>query len=271
MKLSTAVITYILTVLLCLALPIACKWWASKKQIKFSVLHSVLGVVFFVIYLVAYYLMLRYYLNAEDGITNYYNTATYRVTITVLQSLFLSVLLWIIAALLYARRQAYKQCLSFFVGFGCGASFLMGLYAFMMLVGLVWQYLSSTLLSFDETVKAFYFSTETYLPVFTPMLGHISFAIGFLCLLTIAVSFALALNRMTAKRVKFFSKLISFLGINISFSVLVTVLFFMQMFNMPHYLMAIVAIVCALISVGGTYLVYKNEVVDFTGYTKQFE
>ncbi len=271
MNLFTAFICYAVAALICVALPILIAVFAGKKGYKLKGLHLFFGIVFFVIFFVGYYLVLKYHLTAADGIAEYYNTATYRVVIIALLTAFASTLLWLFGMIVYMKRQSYKACLSFFAGFGCGGCILVGGYALLMFVMLTIQCLRSSLICFDTTVQAFYFSDETYFSVFLPMSGHISFAIAAFCFLIVSLTFALIMSRITSAHVPMWTSTLSFIGLIISLSVFLVVLCFMSMFEWPHYVMAALSMLCAGICVGMTSLTYRFVKIPESAYQKQFE
>ena len=270
MNLSSAFICYAITVLVCIGVPCLVCAIASKRGYKLSILHNIVGYLFFGIFFVGYYLVLGYHLAASDGVAEYYNTATYRVVIIALLTIFSTVLLWLFGMIVYMRRQAYKACLSFFAGFGNGGCLAVGCYALLMLVMLTIQCLSSSFVAFDTEVCAFYFSDGTYFSVFQPMSGHVSFALVALSFLAIAISFALILCRITSAQVPFWTTALAFVGLILLLGIFLVVLCFMPMFGLPHYLMAVIEVVCALISACLVRLTYRFIKIPDQAYKKQF-
>ena len=272
MKFSVALIAYVLTVLICIVFPIVIGVLTSKRRIfKPAVAHVLLGALFFVVAIIGLYLLLRYHLTTQDGVSNYYNTATYRITVVGLVSVAFSIILWIFGMLVYARRQAYNQGISFYIGFGCGGCVLVGLYSLMMLLVLIYQYFTSTLLRFDTTVQAFYFSPDTYVPVFSPVFGHVSLGIAVLSLLILSVLFSVMMNCITAKKVPLSISVLAFIGLTIALAVLITLVLFMSMLELPHYLLAVLAIACDALGACMVLLVDRRADKAQGEYAKQFE
>lgn len=271
MRFSAAVIAYLLSFLICVVLPLAITFIAKKKQKKISALHFLFGLLVFIVALVAYYLVLRYHLTAQDDIGAYYNTAFYRVTIISLITVFLSVLLWIFAINVYSKRQMSRACISFFAGFGCIGCAMLGVYSLLMLLVLVFQYLSSTLLSFDMSLQAFHFSPDVYISVFTPIFGHVSYSVAFIAFWMICLCFALVLCRMATAQIPLWKSVAAFIGLVIPLTALVNIIVFMNMFNFSHYVLGILAVICVLLSLTMVLITYKSNSREEKGYQKQFE
>lgn len=271
MNLFTAFICYVLATVICIGMPILIAVLSTRKGLRIKGWHLIFGVAFFSIFFIAYYLVLKFHLTTAQGITEYYNTTTYRVMIISFLTIILSVLLWLFGMIVYMRRQFYDECLSFFAGFGCGGCVLVGGYALLMSLTLAIQCVSSSLLYFDTTVQAFYFNDETYFSVFLPMSGHISFAIAAFCFLIIMLTFALLLNRITSNLVPIWKSMLSFIGLILSLTALLAVFCFMTMLDCPHYVMAMISSICAGICLGLTYLTYRCSRHSDGAYKKQFE
>ncbi len=270
MRLSSAIIAYILTFFLTVALPsVSLHFW--KKKNKFSFLHMMLGMIFFFVFLVAYVLVLKFHLSIEDGINNYYNTVVYRVTIISLMTALITVLLWIFGMRVYVRRQAIGECMSFYFGFGCLGAMAIGLYSLVMLVMLCVQYFTSTLLCFDESIQAFRFTQDVFVAVFTPIFGHVSFAVAFLSFAFISVSIAALLKQYIVKKISLSAGSMSFAAVAVSLIILVDIVVFMKMFKMSHVVMAIIAVCLCGISAAVVFLLSKHEKKEEKGYIKQFD
>ncbi len=271
MNLLTAFIYYAIAILISVALPILFVVLTKKKGYKLNVLHTFFGVVAFLVMFICYFLILKHHLSAADGVTNYYNSPAYRVGIIGLFTVFFAILLWIFGMLVYMRRQSYRSCISFFAGFGSGGCIMVGGYALFMFVTLTIQCLASSFQYFDTNVQAFYFSDETYVSVFLPMSGHLSFAVAAVCLLIIFVSFAWVMCRITSTVIPFKISLISFICLLISLTTFLLVLCFMRMISCPHYLMAIISLLCSGVSLLSVYFSYRFTNKVEGGYRKQFD
>ncbi len=271
MSLLSAFICYALTVLIAIALPILCAVLARKKGYKINVLQMFFGFILFIISFVCYFLILKHHLSTADGVTNYYNSPAYRVAIIAMFTLFFAVLLWIFGMLVYMRKQSYKSCLSFFAGFGSGGCLMIGGYGILMLLSLTIQCLSSSYQYYDTKVEAFYFSDETYVSVFQPMFGHVSFAIAAICFLTILIAFAWVMCRITSINIPFKVNFFTFVLLLISITAFLIVLCFMRMFSCPHYLMALISLFCAGISLLAVHFTYRFVSTNSGLYSKQFE
>ncbi len=271
MNFSVAVITYILCFLFCLVLPLFLLRFKRKKGYKISPGHFLLGLFSFVIASVVYFLVLRFHLSLQDDIGAYYNTAAYRITIISLITAFFFTVLWILGVCVYSKRQMTRACNSFFTGFGSLGCILFGVYTLLMFLGLMFQYCTSTLLSFDETLQAFHFSPDVYISVFTPMLGHLSFAVAFVDFLVIAVCISHVLCTMAKKKIPVRVLVAAFTVLLICLIVIVDVVLFMSLLHIAHYTMAIICTTCALGAYLITRLALTSEKQEKTGYQKQFD
>ena len=271
MKISTALIAYLLTFVICILLPLGIGLLAKRKEKKICLLHFLIGLILFVIFAVGYFLIFKYHLTVKDGVGDYYNSSFYRVVIISLATILVSVFLWLIAMKAYVKRQALTECISFFVGFGCSGVALLGVYSLVMLLQLTIMSCTSTLLAFDTVKLAFHFSPDTYIFVFSPILGHVSYAIAFISFLFIAFCFAKFLNRLAMAQVPFGVSLFCFIVLVLSLVILVDVAAFLSMFNMPHYVMAIIILFFDIVAALAVRWTYQAERKAETGYKKQFD
>lgn len=271
MNLITAFGCYGISFLIAIVLPVLLLIRANKKGHKVKVLHLIGGFIVFIISFFGYSLLIRDHLSSPDGITDYFNTPVYRVTMIALVTIALTFLLWLLGMLTYMRRQSYKNCISFFSGFGSGGCIFVGTYAIFMLISLAIQCFSSSFLYFDKEVQAFYFSDQTYFSVFLPMSGHISFAITAFCFLIIFVLFAKLMCRITAVKLSTRIKILSFVLMLLSILVMLVTLCLMTTFSCPHYVLAIICTLCVGVSLLAVYLTYRFTELNDSTYEKQFE
>ena len=269
MRFSHAVLSYLISFLICIGVPVVLALLSRKKRPKIHWFHFLLGMVFFILLIGIYYLVLSRHLQAADGIANYNNTQFYRVTVITLLTVVLAVLLYIFARLVYLRKQKFEQNFSFFAGIGSGGVVLIGMYCLAMLVVLVLQYFGTTLLSFDSAVQAFYFDSDTYISVFMPIWGHVSFAAAALCFMGGCVAFGVSANRMAVqKKMKWFSVFLIALGELAALCIMIDLFCFMVMWSVPHYFMALFMFVLAAFLV---FLTVKIDIGENAPYEKQFQ
>ena len=104
MSVFSTLIAYFISFVICLVIPL-CFWFLAKKRgNKLHWLHFFFGLLMFILFAIGCFLLLKYHLNVEDGITDYFNTPVYRITIIALISILCGVLLWIFAMKFYVKR-----------------------------------------------------------------------------------------------------------------------------------------------------------------------
>ncbi len=275
MRLSVALISYFLTVLFTLVLPIFALIVSNKKSKWFRTAHFLLGALFFVICLIGYFLILSRHLSTADNITDYYNTVFYRVTVVSLLSVLVAVILWLIGMLGYAKRLSFNKAFSFFTGFGSVACILVGVYCLIMFFTLCGYSIFKTLSHFDTTLYGFYFITgpaqHTTISVFTPIWSHVTFGVACLSFFALSICIAAYLKKVTTQKIKLSTNIFCFIGIVISFVILLDVVVFMMQFSLPHYIMAGITVICVGIALGMIFLASRKQEKPLAEYNKQFD
>ncbi len=269
MNLISALGAYLVTILICFGIFAVYFKSAKKKQQKFHVGYFLCGLAFFIVSLIGYYLLLKYHLSIKDGVSDYYNTAVYRIAIISLITLLIFILIWIFSMRVFVKRQALTECKAFFAGFTCSAALLLGLYSVFMFLHLAVMGCTSELLAFDTTKLAFQFAPETYVFVFAPFWGHVSFAVAFASFFFFGISLALILNRMATKVLPFKISLVVFLLTALVMVIMINLIAFMKMLSLPHYVMAIIMIILDILLFGLICLVHRER-MDESEYEEQF-
>ncbi len=272
MRFSTALLSYGISALLCLALPFVMHFSLKRKKESIRLFHLLLGLVFFIVFLVAYYFILGTYLAVKKGIGDYYNTPVFRVTVITLITVVLSLLLTLFARGVYIRRQMFAENRSFFIGFGFGMPILIGVYCLSMFLILIAHYMTSALLAFDPAVEAFLFSGRKYISVFLPMWGHVSMAVIAVGFFLSCLAFGVCINRTATERaLPAWGSFVTNLGVIIGFCVMIDIVCFMAMLSVPHYALAIMMMLIAGWQAFMIRLTYRIKKKEQQEYRKQFE
>ena len=102
------------------------------------------------------------------------------------------------------------------------------------------------------------------------MTGHISFAIAVLSFLIIVIIVSAVMKRIVATRIPMWVSVFSFLAMIVLFIAFIVLVCFMNMFKIPHYLMAIIVAVIVALMLLLRGVVYRSSVKE-VDYRKQFE
>lgn len=271
MSVFSTLIAYFISFVICLVIPL-CFWFLAKKRgNKLHWLHFFFGLLMFILFAIGCFLLLKYHLNVEDGITDYFNTPVYRITIIALISILCGVLLWIFAMKFYVKQQSLRSCWSFFIGFGISGVFLLGVYALFMFLQLLIYSCFNTLIGFDTVRQAFQFAPDTYIFVFQPIFGHISYSVTLISFLFISVCFAFYLNKLSLNKIPFWASLVAFFVLVLTLTGLVSVTVFSILLGITHYWLAIISVGLDLITGILVCLLSRARIKSETGYNKQFE
>ena len=271
MRFSTALFSYGISALICLLLPPLFYRFRKRKEEKIKIFHFLTGLCFFIFFLVAYYLVLSSYLSAKGGIADYYNTPAFRIAVITAITVIFSVLLTLFSRGVYTRRQMFRENRSFFIGFGAGMPILVGVYCLSMFLILLFHYVGSTLLAFDDSVRAFLFGGRTYISVFLPMTGHISMAVIAVGFWASCAAFGMCINRTATERaLPTWGSVLTNLGVIVGFCIMVDIVCFMTMIAMPHYLLAILMLLVTAWQVFMIRMTYRIKKKTPQEYKKQF-
>ena len=157
----------------------------------------------------------------------------------------------------YVKQQSLRSCWSFFIGFGISGVFLLGVYALFMFLQLLIYSCFNTLIGFDTVRQAFQFAPDTYIFVFQPIFGHISYSVTL-------ISFSL-------NKIPFWASLVAFLVLVLTLTGLVSVTVFSILLGITHYWLAIISVGLDLITGISVCLLSRARIKSETGYNKQFE
>lgn len=271
MSIVTALLVFAVTAVLCLGIPIAVLLLLKKKNYKLSAINILIGMLSFIVAFACYFIVLKFHLSGSDNVQDYYNTPFYRVMIISLLTVLVTVLLWVFCTIGYIKRQNFRSCLSFFSGFGCSATVLVGLYSVSMFFVLLFK-LFSGYVGFDAELQAFEFRNEVFVSVFEPIGGHISYGIAALGFLLAEVLLGVCLNRIGQNRLPFWTSFVTFVGLVLALTVIVVSVCFATLFGWAHYFVAGVVVVMDALCLLMVWLAGKfSDKSKKEAYQKQFD